>query len=132
MEEQVPVSVEAASPGQPSSEQLALMRTYMAQERTMMAWIRTGTSLISFGFSIYKFAEILEGRAARVLGPRLYGSAMILVGLSAIGLAAIDHRVNRLDLQHRGVAAPRSRATLVAWLVAVLGVLALGLIALRQ
>ena len=32
-------------------------RTRLAYERTMMAWVRMGTSLISFGFTIYKFFQ---------------------------------------------------------------------------
>lgn len=132
MEKETEQSQVAAGTGVPSSEELALTRTHLAQERTMMAWIRTGTSLISFGFSIYKFAEILEGRGSRVLSPRIYGSAMILIGLSAIGMAAVEHRANRRALEQRGAKVPRSLATVIGWLVAVLGVLALGLVALRR
>ncbi len=51
----------------------------------MMAWTRTGTSLISFGFSIYKFADILEGKSGGggILEPLVYVSAMIFTGLLA-------------------------------------------------
>ena len=28
---------------------------YLAYERTMLAWIRTAVSLITFGFTLYKF-----------------------------------------------------------------------------
>jgi putative membrane protein len=132
MESGTPQSMKPAGTGPPSSEELALTRTHLAQERTMMAWIRTGTSLISFGFSIYKFADIIEGKGSRVLGPQIYGSAMILVGLSAIGLATSEHRASRLALRARGVAMPRSLATWVGWLVAFLGVLALGLVVFRR
>jgi uncharacterized membrane protein YidH (DUF202 family) len=30
---------------------------YMAANRSLMAWVRTGLSLISFGFTRYKFLE---------------------------------------------------------------------------
>jgi putative membrane protein len=33
------------------------MRTIMAADRTLMAWIRTALSMLSFGFTIYKFLE---------------------------------------------------------------------------
>ena len=33
----------------------------MAADRTMMAWIRTALSMLSFGFTIYKFLEEFEG-----------------------------------------------------------------------
>jgi putative membrane protein len=33
------------------------------EERTLMAWVRTATSLISFGFTIFNFFRFLrEGR----------------------------------------------------------------------
>ena len=42
-----------------TSNEMALDRTLMALERTLMAWIRTSLSLISFGFTIYKFLQAL-------------------------------------------------------------------------
>jgi len=36
---------------------LAIARMRAAYERTMMAWIRMATSLITFAFSIYKFSR---------------------------------------------------------------------------
>jgi Domain of unknown function (DUF202) len=41
-----------------SGTRLAMDRTRLAYERTMMAWIRTAASLISFGFTIYKFFQL--------------------------------------------------------------------------
>jgi putative membrane protein len=39
------------------STKLAFDRTYLAEERTILAWIRTATSLITFGFAIFSFLE---------------------------------------------------------------------------
>ncbi len=132
METEMPQSKNAGSAGPPSTEELALTRTQLAQERTMMAWTRTGTSLISFGFSIYKFAEILERKGAGVAGAQIYGSAMILMGLGAIGMAAFEHRATRLALRARGVEVPRSLAATVGWLVGLLGILALVLVVMKK
>ena len=60
----------------PDQLTLALERTYLANERTLMAWIRTATSLITFGFTLYKFFEYLHetdpARVTRhVLGARV-------------------------------------------------------------
>ena len=49
---------------------LALDRTRLAHERTLMAWARTATSLISFGFTIYKFFQGLERHGERIATPR--------------------------------------------------------------
>ena len=37
---------------------LAVNRTRLAYERTLMAWVRTAASMISFGFTIYKFFQL--------------------------------------------------------------------------
>lgn len=39
------------------SKDLGGMRTIMAADRTLMAWLRTSLSMLSFGFTIYKFLE---------------------------------------------------------------------------
>ena len=41
-----------------TATELAFDRTRAAYERTMMAWIRPATWLITFGFTIYKFFQI--------------------------------------------------------------------------
>jgi putative membrane protein len=41
---------------------LAVDRTWLAHERTLMAWVRTATSMISFGFTIYKFFQFEAGK----------------------------------------------------------------------
>lgn len=33
------------------------MRTIMAADRTLMAWLRTSLSMLSFGFTIYKVLD---------------------------------------------------------------------------
>jgi uncharacterized membrane protein YidH (DUF202 family) len=56
---------------------LARLRTFQASERTLMAWIRTAISMISFGFTIVKFFEYLEGERRyqfAFLALEVYGS----------------------------------------------------------
>jgi hypothetical protein len=47
----------------------------------MMAWVRTATSMISFGFTIHKFFQFREqgGAAplARLLGPGEFGGVLV-------------------------------------------------------
>ena len=94
----------------PAATKLALDRTRLAYERTLMAWVRTATSLISFGFTIYKFFQFLrEGQQPSgegMIGLRSFAMLMIGIGLTALLLATIQHRRDRLGLQAEyGIAA---------------------------
>src|SRR5271157_1336574 len=64
----------------------AWLRTRLAVERTLMAWLRTAVSLIGFGFAIVQFFD----RMAQMPGviparfpdaPRYLGLALILCGI---------------------------------------------------
>ena len=121
----------------PEATRLAIDRTRLAHERTLMAWVRTATSLISFGFTIYKFFDYLRGQQQIVeqgrIGPRGFALAMIAIGLTALALATIQHRrsLDALGLEYHQQA-PRSLATLVAGLVAILGVVGLAAVTLQN
>jgi len=55
-----------------------------------MSWIRTATSLITFGFSIYKFFQIEAPASAqqnRLIGPREFALALVCIGLVSLLLA---------------------------------------------
>jgi len=55
----------------PGANEMAIERTMMAAERTIMAWTRTSISLISFGFTIYKFLQYMqaEGKTVALTNP---------------------------------------------------------------
>jgi len=120
--------------GIPTSTELAIERTRLAHERTLMAWVRTATSLISFGFTIYKFFQFLDKEAPveghGLLGPRRFALIMIGIGLTALALATIEHRRQVRALRQAG-GGPYSLATVVAALIACLGLLGFVSISLR-
>lgn len=65
-------------------------RTVMALERTLMAWIRTSLSLISFGFTIFKFLEATQAKGGvhmRENAPRNLGLFLIFLGMGTLLLA---------------------------------------------
>jgi putative membrane protein len=117
------------------STRLAFARTRAAYERTMMAWIRAATSLITFGFTIYKFFQIEApppGRPNRLIGPRGFAFILVSIGLFSLILATLEHRqdIRTLGAQYEGER--RSLAVVVAALISILGILALVVILFRQ
>ena len=89
---------------------LAIERTVMAANRTLMAWVRTALSLISFGFTIYKFLQaatsgaVAEGAKLTLLkvqGPRRLGLMLIALGTVSVIIGAIEYfgTVSRLNKQ---------------------------------
>ena len=118
------------TPQLPSANELAMIRTCLAQERTLMAWIRTATSLISFGFTIFKFFQFEAGKehaaaARHLVGPREFALIMIVTGLLSLLLATVGNRRRLQAYRAAGAQIGTSEATVVASLVAVLGLVAL-------
>ena len=119
-----------------TSTRLALDRTDLAHERTLMAWIRTAVSLISFGFTIYKFLQYVEkttgGQPGRLIGARVYGLSMIGTGLLALLLATISHRRQMQALRRKYVDVPYSMAAVFAAVFSLVGILAFIAVVFRQ
>src|SRR4051812_28816562 len=79
-----------------SNTDLAFERTALAYERTLMAWLRTAISMISFGFTIYKFFQEIgkdPNAPHRLLTPRIVGMLKISFGLLSLLLAQIQHQM---------------------------------------
>jgi putative membrane protein len=73
------------------------LRTRLSLERTLMSWVRTGVSLIGFGFTIVQFFEHLQGMkgvapAERPMAPRYLGLMLIGAGVLALIIATIQYR----------------------------------------
>jgi putative membrane protein len=119
----------------PDSNQMAADRTWLAHERTLMAWVRTATSMITFGFTIYKFFQFDIGKNAPIrrtlLTPRDFALIMISIGLVCLLLATLEHRkeVRSLSVALQG---RRSLAQVIAWFVSIFGILVLVSAIFRQ
>ena len=112
----------------PDATKLALERTFLAHERTLMAWTRTSVSLISFGFTLFKFFQYLAARepekyAASILGPRTIGVLMVGIGTFMLALAAVTHRKKMIELRKNYPQARFSQAFILAFLISLLGAL---------
>jgi putative membrane protein len=101
----------------------------------MLAWVRTATTLITFGFSVYKFFQIVREEGQRndhLIGARQFGLLLVSIGLASLALATLEYRQNirMLGVQYQG--RPRSLAVIVAALISILGILALAVMIFRQ
>jgi putative membrane protein len=105
----------------PSSKQMGADRTWMAHERTLMAWIRTATSMIGFGFAVYKFFEDRAPNPHALLTSRDFAILMIGFGLIALVLATIQHAIEIRAIADLTTRKRRSLALLLSILLASLG-----------
>lgn len=106
-----------------TNTELAKERNRAAAERTLMAWIRTCLSLISFGFGVDRIVTALQKSLIYdyIDDPlhvtRILGLSFIGIGTCAMILAALEHRQELYHIEHE-VYRYKSRSSL-AFLVAV-------------
>jgi putative membrane protein len=119
------------------------LRVHQANERTMLAWIRTGIALMAFGFAIARFGVFLRQVASvgavpihlqRGVGSAWVGAILVALGMLANLLATIRYAQIRRAIERGDVGAPGAvmvyvfglTATLVGLVMTVLLVRALG------
>lgn len=112
--------------------ELARERNRAAAERTLMAWIRTSLSLISFGFGIDSIVSAIRSfQATEDIDPirfsRVFGLAFIALGIYAMIGAAIEHRRELRHIQRNADYFYTPRRSL-GWTVA-LALIAIGSLA---
>lgn len=112
-------------------------RDHAANERTLLAWIRTGVALMAFGFAIARFGlflrELAPAPAASyagepALGSGWFGVALVLFGLVAnLGAMVRYLRIRAAILERRSIVPGRALAyalgigsTLVALAMAIM------------
>jgi putative membrane protein len=129
--------VEPPADGVPSPDtatRLAFENLFLARERTQLAWVQASLAFISFGFSIAKAFQILHeqrGEQAPLLGARSVGILMVAIGLVSLVLASIQHRSAVTSLRRQCPGLPVSHSSILALLLAGLGIIALAGAVLR-
>ncbi|WP_380872695.1 hypothetical protein ACFB49_36120 [Sphingomonas sp. DBB INV C78] len=96
-----PATAHGRAPALPSD--LGQMRTIMAADRTLMAWIRTSLSMLSFGFTIYKFLDGMAKASDQPLphpeSPQRVGLFLVGMGVAAIILGTFSYWATLKDLK---------------------------------
>ena len=115
------------------TNELARQRNRDAAERTLMAWIRTCLSLISFGFGLDKIVAAID-RATGDPGPRpgviAVALSFVFTGILAMAAAIVQHnrelrRLSRQDYVY--VETPRIAAA-TATVITLIGILAMAIL----
>ena len=72
---------------------LGQVRTIMAADRTLMAWVRTSLSMLSFGFTIYKVLEALQ-ESRKVIhphAPQAAGMFLAIMGTLTMVMGTVEY-----------------------------------------
>jgi uncharacterized protein (DUF302 family)/uncharacterized membrane protein YidH (DUF202 family) len=128
----------AAAPGPKAG-----LSDYLAAERTLLAWIRTGLALMGFGFVVARFGLFLQElqvaqhtHAAHSFGFSLwFGTALIAVGVFVNVFAGWHHArlVRELDRGDTAHARHSTQAVAVAFFLALVGLaMAIYLVSVRN
>ena len=101
---------------------LSLERIDLAIERTMMAWNRTSSSMITFGFTLYKFFDYLyqdrqPSFSEEIFGARTYGLWIIAISVFTLVVGTWQHLQPLNSLRSNFPAAPMSLSVVLAVLM---------------
>jgi putative membrane protein len=102
-------------------------RDHAANERTLLAWIRTGIALMAFGFAIARFGLFLrqialagQVRVPHGTGSAWFGVALVLLGLVTNAAATVRYGRVRKALTERRAVIPSPLAVYVLGIGAVM------------
>jgi putative membrane protein len=96
----------------------------MAADRTLMAWVRTSLSLLSFGFTIYSILEELPRLADRLPGStnsRGAGLFLAAMGTFAMVMGTVDYWQTLKQMQQQRQFSLTRPALIMALLMSVIG-----------
>jgi putative membrane protein len=88
------------------SENANRARDHLANERTFLAWVRTGAAIVVFGFAIGRFSiairqlTALQGHPAHTTGLSVWmGTIAIVTGVAMVVAGLVRYRKARAQLE---------------------------------
>lgn len=126
--------------GDPLKTQDETLRLHQANERTMLAWIRTGIALMAFGFAIARFGVFLRQVASvgqlavppqHGVGSAWIGAVLVAFGMMANLLATVRYAQIRRAIDRGDVGAPSAVVVYVFGVTATLVGLVMTILLLR-
>lgn len=103
-------------------------RTLLANERTLLSWLRTGISLMAFGFVVAKFNLFLQLHPSSkahhhaLFNPTTVGLAWVAAGIAVITASYVHFQIVSRQLQRGQPLGPSSIPTVLAVILLMLGV----------
>jgi putative membrane protein len=135
-------NMDPQTPVTESARPKATLSDYLAAERTLLAWIRTGLALMGFGFVVARFGIFLE--RIQFVGSTMprhsyglslwFGTALIATGIAVNAFAGYHHirLIRHLERGEVGRAHASPQAVAVAFFLAFAGLaMAIYLISVR-
>jgi putative membrane protein len=116
-------------------------RDHAANERTLLAWVRTGVALMGFGFAIARFGlflrEIAQAgqvhvRDARGIGSAWFGVVLVVLGLMTNTAATVRYAHVRRALDEGRSAVPSPALAYVIGIGSALVAVAMAIILARS
>jgi putative membrane protein len=84
------------------------VREHLANERTLLAWVRTGVGLISVGFVVERAGALVAGASGQEgTASEVFGLALVALGCLALVLGAKQFLDNRRMIR-QGIFAART------------------------
>ncbi len=107
-------------------------RIFFAAERTLLAWLRTGITIIALGFVVSRFGLFLQLLSAQSASPSLHANAhsstifgvvLTLIGTACVAMAAYQHGrfIATLPVQDLPASYSRNWAVLLSVVIALAG-----------